>query len=59
MELRLQDTLDCGRAWHVGIASDELYEVHLYPSAFVDIKDLTCSCGEWQHNCFPCTHAAQ
>ena len=55
---RLQASLDVGRTWRVSSASEDLFEVHCEPSMLVNVALRICSCGKWQQDGFPCSHAA-
>lgn len=47
-----------GRSWAVIPSSQNLFEVLSLPfSCIVDISDVSCTCGDWQHEGFPCAHA--
>lgn len=57
MDKRITDLFHFSRSWTVSKSSLNLYEVHCRPSVTVDFELRTCSCSEWQINCFPCVHA--
>ncbi|KAL7236478.1 hypothetical protein ACSBR1_019719 [Camellia fascicularis] len=46
-----------GRTWNVSLSSDNLFEVHCFPSVMVDLGLKTCSCRKWEINGYPCQHA--
>ncbi|XP_028081905.1 uncharacterized protein LOC114283284 [Camellia sinensis] len=57
MEARLVKAYNKGRSWLVSQSTDNVYEVHSFPSVMVDVGKRTCSCFKWQINGFPCSHA--
>ncbi|KAL7241686.1 hypothetical protein ACSBR1_014305 [Camellia fascicularis] len=46
-----------GRTWNVSLSSDNVFEVHCFPSVMVDLGLRTCSCRKWEINGYPCQHA--
>ncbi|KAL7221817.1 hypothetical protein ACSBR1_023709 [Camellia fascicularis] len=45
------------RTWNVSLSSDNVFEVHCFPSVMVDLLLRTCSCRKWKINGYPCQHA--
>ncbi|KAL7211201.1 hypothetical protein ACSBR2_014137 [Camellia fascicularis] len=46
-----------GRTSNVSLSSDNVFEVHCFPSVMVDLGLRTCSCRKWEINGYPCQHA--
>ncbi|KAL7249550.1 hypothetical protein ACSBR1_011695 [Camellia fascicularis] len=38
------------RTWNVSLSSDNVFEVHCFPSIMVDLGLRTCSCQKWEIN---------
>ncbi|KAH7854755.1 hypothetical protein Vadar_017456 [Vaccinium darrowii] len=57
MDRRITQLFKESRAWTVKKSSNSVYEVQCHPSVKVDMVSRSCSCREWQINCFPCVHA--
>lgn len=51
-----KDFMD-GRMWNVSLSSDNVFEVHCFPSVMVDLGLRTCSCRKWEINEYLCQHA--
>ncbi|KAL7180346.1 hypothetical protein ACSBR1_043537 [Camellia fascicularis] len=46
-----------GRTLNMSLSSDNVFEVHCFPSVMVDLLLRTCSCRKWKINGYPCQHA--
>ncbi|KAL7199105.1 hypothetical protein ACSBR2_021394 [Camellia fascicularis] len=44
------------RTWNVSLSSNNVFEVHCFPSITVDLGLRTCSCQKWEINGYPCQH---
>ncbi|CAN6567533.1 unnamed protein product [Malus baccata var. baccata] len=56
MKLMLKE----GMHWRISRSDADVFEVRTEWNRFVVcLDDRTCSCVQWQHNCFPCSHALQ
>ncbi|KAL7220127.1 hypothetical protein ACSBR2_013062 [Camellia fascicularis] len=44
------------RTWNVSLSSDNVFEVHCFPSVMVDLGLRTCSCQKWEINGYPYQH---
>ncbi|KAL7187941.1 hypothetical protein ACSBR1_037892 [Camellia fascicularis] len=42
------------RTWNVSLSCDNVFEVHCFPSAMVDLGLRTYSCRKWEINGYPC-----
>ncbi|KAL7161112.1 hypothetical protein ACSBR2_041714 [Camellia fascicularis] len=57
MDSALEKSFLDGRTWNVSLSSDNVFEVHCFPSVMVDLGLRTCSCRKWEINGYPCQHA--
>ena len=49
-----------GMHWRISRSDMDVFEVRMKWNRFVVcLDDRTCTCVQWQHNCFPCSHALQ
>ncbi|XP_028950990.1 uncharacterized protein [Malus domestica] len=56
MKLMLKE----GMHWRISRSDADVFEVRTEWNQFVVcLDDRKCSCVQWQHNCFPCSHALQ
>ncbi|CAL5370072.1 unnamed protein product [Camellia sinensis] len=44
------------RTWNVSLSSDNVFEVHCFPSVMVNLRLIICSCRKWKTNGYPCQH---
>ena len=40
----------------MSLSSDNVFEVHCFPSVMVDLGLRTCACRKWKINGYPCQH---
>ncbi|KAL7265392.1 hypothetical protein ACSBR1_003208 [Camellia fascicularis] len=57
MDIVLEKVFMDGRTWNVSLLSDNVFEVHCFPSVIVDLGLRTCSCRKWEINGYPCQDA--
>ncbi|KAL7241033.1 hypothetical protein ACSBR2_006620 [Camellia fascicularis] len=57
MDNVLEKAFTDGRTWNVSLSSDNVFEVHCFPSIMVDLGLRTCSCRKWEINGYSCQHA--
>ena len=59
-ENELKLLLKEGMHWRISRSDMDVFEVRTKWNRFVVcLDDRTCSCVQWQYNCFPCSHALQ
>ncbi|KAL7208908.1 hypothetical protein ACSBR1_030612 [Camellia fascicularis] len=58
MDSVLEKAFMDGRTWNVSLSSDNVFEVHCFPSVMVDLGLRTCLCQKWERNGYPCQHVA-
>lgn len=57
MDSLLEKAFADERTWNVSLSSDNVFEVHCFPSVMVHLGLRTCSCRKWEINGYPCQHA--
>ncbi|KAL7253824.1 hypothetical protein ACSBR1_008212 [Camellia fascicularis] len=50
MDSALEKAFMDGRTWNVSLSSDNVFEVHCFPSVMVDLRLRTCLCRKWEIN---------